>query len=112
MLIAAKSAHERRLPSGTLFNMRLTLLVAPAILFAAVSLTAQAPTSVESRVAAQNELFEQTWQQQLKLSPTQATAVGDYNFSDQRLWSSIHTFFSLVSSCTLAQYIVIPKANV
>ena len=63
--------------------MRLTLLVAPALLFAAVSLPAQVATSVDSRVAAQNALFEQVWQQQLKMNPTQATAVGDYRYNDQ-----------------------------
>jgi uncharacterized protein (DUF885 family) len=63
--------------------MRLSFLAAPTFLFAALSLTAQAPTSVESRIAAQNTLFEQTWQQQLKLNPTQATAVGDYRYNDQ-----------------------------
>ena len=63
--------------------MRLSFSAAPVLLFAALSLTGQAPTSVESRVAAQNALFEQTWQQQLKLNPTQATAVGDYRYNDQ-----------------------------
>lgn len=63
--------------------MRLSFVAAPALLFAVLSLTAQAPTSVESRIAAQNTLFEQTWQQQLKLNPTQATAVGDYRYNDQ-----------------------------
>ena len=69
--------------SDTLSTMRLSFLAAPTFLFAALSLTAQAPTSVESRIAAQNTLFEQTWQQQLKLNPTQATAVGDYRYNDQ-----------------------------
>ena len=63
--------------------MRKLLLAASAIIFAAASLPAQAPTSVESRLAAQNALFEQTWQQQLKMNPTQATAVGDYRYNDQ-----------------------------
>jgi len=63
--------------------MRKLLLAASALIFAAASLPAQAPTSVESRLAAQNALFEQTWQQQLKMNPTQATAVGDYRYNDQ-----------------------------
>ena len=63
--------------------MRKLLLAASAIIFAAASLPAQAPTSVESRLAAQNALFEQTWQLQLKMNPTQATAVGDYRYNDQ-----------------------------
>ena len=63
--------------------MRKLLLAASALIFAAASLPAQAPTSVESRLAAQNALFEQTWQLQLKMNPTQATAVGDYRYNDQ-----------------------------
>ena len=41
------------------------------------------PTSVQARLAAQNALFEESWQTNLKLSPTQATAVGDYRYNDQ-----------------------------
>lgn len=36
-----------------------------------------------ARLAAQNALFEESWQTQLKLSPTLATAVGDYRYNDQ-----------------------------
>ena len=79
---------------------------APALLFAALSLTAQAPASVESRVAAQNALFEQTWQQQLKLNPTQATAVGDYRYNDQL------GDWSLAASATRHQMDVDTLANV
>ncbi|HJQ37109.1 MAG TPA: DUF885 domain-containing protein [Thermoanaerobaculia bacterium] len=58
------------------------------LLFAliAVSLFAQekpAANSVESRLAAQNALFEESWQTNLKLSPTQATAVGDDRYNDK-----------------------------
>src|SRR5580693_5924701 len=63
--------------------MRQSLLAISTLFIAAVSLPAQAPTSVESRLAAQNALFEQTWQQQLKMNPTQATSVGDYRYNDQ-----------------------------
>ncbi len=43
---------------------------------------AQAP-SVASRLAAQNALFAESWQTNLKLAPTLATAVGDYRYNDQ-----------------------------
>ncbi len=39
--------------------------------------------SVAARLAAQNALFEESWQTNLKLSPTQATAVGDYRYNDK-----------------------------
>lgn len=41
------------------------------------------PASVETRLAAQNALFEESWQTELKLSPTRATAVGDYRYNDK-----------------------------
>src|SRR5579875_1461909 len=44
---------------------------------------AQASTSVADRLAAQNALFEESWQATLKMSPTLATAVGDYRYNDQ-----------------------------
>jgi uncharacterized protein (DUF885 family) len=44
---------------------------------------AQAPASVASRIAAQNALFDDSWQATLKMNPTLATAVGDYRYNDQ-----------------------------
>ena len=38
---------------------------------------------VAERLAAQNALFEDSWQTSLRLSPTLATAVGDYRYNDQ-----------------------------
>jgi uncharacterized protein (DUF885 family) len=65
--------------------MRITLVAASALFFAVVSpfVHAQGKPSVESRLAAQNALFEETWQTNLRLNPTQATAVGDYRYNDQ-----------------------------
>jgi uncharacterized protein (DUF885 family) len=65
--------------------MRPNLLVTSALFLAAVSpfLSAQASSSVESRLAAQNALFDDSWQASLKMSPLQATAVGDYRYNDQ-----------------------------
>src|ERR1700733_5859647 len=39
--------------------------------------------SVASRVAAQNALFEEQYQADLKASPQTATARGDYRYNDQ-----------------------------
>lgn len=55
------------------------LLVIPTIPLA----FSQAPASVESRIAAQNALFDEAWQAALKMSPMLATAVGDYRYNDQ-----------------------------
>ena len=65
--------------------MRLNLLAFSALLLvpAAPVALAQAPASVESRLAAQNALFDDAWQYALKMSPTLATAVGDYRYNDQ-----------------------------
>ncbi len=65
--------------------MRPILLAAPALILAALSpyVTAQAPASLASRLAAQNALFDDAWQASLRMNPTQATAVGDYRYNDQ-----------------------------
>jgi uncharacterized protein (DUF885 family) len=73
--------------------MRLSPLAAPALallsVYAHEQTAAQAPvqastqTSAEARLAAQNALFEQSWQTTLKLSPLLATNVGDYRYNDQ-----------------------------
>ena len=71
--------------SATLIGMRPRLLPISALFLAAVSQLAyaQTPASLESRLAAQNALFDDSWQTTLKMSPTLATAVGDYRYNDQ-----------------------------
>jgi uncharacterized protein (DUF885 family) len=44
---------------------------------------AAAPAAVESRVAAQNSLFEEYYQAELKAHPERATAFGDYRYNDR-----------------------------
>lgn len=68
--------------------MRTTSCVAPLVLCGLLlshAAVAQAPaqTPVADRLAAQNALFQEQWETNLKLSPTQATAVGDYRYNDQ-----------------------------
>jgi uncharacterized protein (DUF885 family) len=55
------------------------------VVFATFSGSPQAKPadSAEVRLAAQNALFEDFWQMNLKLNPTQATAVGDYRYNDK-----------------------------
>ena len=57
-------------------------LTACFCLSAATSLAAM-PPSVASRVAAQNTLFEEQYQSDLKVSPQTATSYGDYRYNDQ-----------------------------
>jgi uncharacterized protein (DUF885 family) len=61
-----------------------------ALIFAACSFSAAhgatpdaAPATVESRVAAQNSLFEEYYQSELKAHPERATAFGDYRYNDR-----------------------------
>jgi uncharacterized protein (DUF885 family) len=61
------------------FSLTATLCVS---LFALPCLAAPA-TSVASRVQAQNALFEEQYQSDLKVSPQTATARGDYRYNDQ-----------------------------
>src|ERR1051326_4153462 len=58
-----------------------TLFIASLVLIAAAALAAE--PSVEERLAKQNALFAESWQTNLKLNPTQATAVGDYRYNDK-----------------------------
>jgi uncharacterized protein (DUF885 family) len=61
--------------------MRLSLFAAPVLVL--VCLSSYAQSSVESRLAAQNALFTESWETTLKLSPLLATNVGDYRYNDQ-----------------------------
>jgi uncharacterized protein (DUF885 family) len=47
------------------------------------SAAAKAPEPVASRIAAQNALFEEQYQSDLKRHPERATAIGDYRYNDQ-----------------------------
>ncbi len=62
--------------------MRLPLFAA-ALLLPPLALSAQSSQPVADRLAAQNALFQESWQTELKLSPTLATALGDYRYNDQ-----------------------------
>src|SRR5580704_10085129 len=57
---------------------------AALIVAAAVSLHAQKPAdSVASRVAAQNAIFEEQYESDLRNFPERATAYGDYRYNDK-----------------------------
>jgi len=62
-------------------------IVFAALLVAVLgSLVAQTPAqqaSVAARIAAQNAIFEEQYQSDLKFSPQNATAYGDYRYNDQ-----------------------------
>lgn len=65
--------------------MRRVLLTVSLLALAAKYqfVSAQSSSSVASRIAQQNALFEEAWQTALKMNPTLATAVGDYRYNDQ-----------------------------
>jgi uncharacterized protein (DUF885 family) len=62
-----------------------TRLAVSALLLAVVSQGAfsQPTAPVAARLAAQNALFDESWQATLKMNPLLATAVGDYRYNDQ-----------------------------
>jgi uncharacterized protein (DUF885 family) len=64
-------------------NRTSALLVACCLLAACASLTITAPVSVEPRIAAQNALFEEYYEADLKAHPERATAYGDYRYNDR-----------------------------
>ncbi len=51
--------------------------------FAALAQSPAAAPDVTSRIAAQNALFEEFWQNGLRENPERATAVGDYRYNDR-----------------------------
>ena len=57
--------------------------IAAALLLSSTAVLAQVNTPMADRLAAQNALFEDSWQTTLKLSPLLATNVGDYRYNDQ-----------------------------
>ena len=64
---------------------RFLLVLISTLILAALSpfASAQGTDSVASRLAAQNALFNDAWQADLKMNPLRATAVGDYRYNDQ-----------------------------
>jgi uncharacterized protein (DUF885 family) len=73
-----------------------------ALIFAACGFSAAcgaapdaAPAALESRVAAQNSLFEEYYQSELKAHPERATAFGDYRYNDRLEEASLAAIKSL-----------------
>jgi uncharacterized protein (DUF885 family) len=66
----------------TFQDMRNTTLFA-LLMMCSFSAAAKAPEPLASRIAAQNALFEEQYQSDLKRHPERATAVGDYRYNDQ-----------------------------
>jgi uncharacterized protein (DUF885 family) len=62
--------------------MRNTNLFA-LLVICSFSAAAKAPEPAAARIAAQNALFEEQYQSDLKRHPERATAVGDYRYNDQ-----------------------------
>ena len=68
------------------FAMRtnyLVLLLACCLPFAAEGSAGDPHASVDSRIAAQNALFEEYYQSELETHPERATAYGDYRYNDR-----------------------------
>ena len=61
-----------------------TFRLAAALALVSLSAFAQDKSAdIAARLAAQNALFEESWQMNLKLAPTLATAIGDYRYNDK-----------------------------
>ena len=61
----------------------LAALALLAAVVASISLPGQTPASAADRVAAQNAIFEDQYQSDLRYSPERATAFGDYRYNDK-----------------------------
>jgi uncharacterized protein (DUF885 family) len=64
-------------------NVNSALIVAACGVITACATLAPKSSSVESRLAAQNALFEQQYQSDLKADPERATSYGDYRYNEQ-----------------------------
>src|SRR5579862_4956243 len=53
------------------------------LVVATVSVLAQNPKPVADRLAAQNALFDEQYESDLRNSPERATAFGDYRYNDK-----------------------------
>ena len=62
---------------------KMTSLLLALCCFAIEASFGAAPDSVESRVAAQNSLFEEYYESELRAHPERATAYGDYRYNDR-----------------------------
>jgi len=58
-------------------------LAALAVILCAISVFAQAPKSVADRLAAQNALFDEQYETDLRNFPERSTAFGDYRYNDR-----------------------------
>jgi uncharacterized protein (DUF885 family) len=79
-------ANVRRPCCASLRAMRATtsaLLAACCSLAACASLHGNAAVGVEPRIAAQNALFEEYYESDLRAHPERATAYGDYRYNDR-----------------------------
>jgi uncharacterized protein (DUF885 family) len=65
--------------------MRIVTLPAYGFIFgvACVAAAHGAPATLESRLAAQNALFEEQYQTDLENHPERATAIGDFRYNDR-----------------------------
>jgi uncharacterized protein (DUF885 family) len=64
-------------------HVYLTVLLACLSLLCCAPLGAKSPASLEERLAAQNALFDEYYETELKTHPEMATAYGDYRYNDQ-----------------------------
>jgi uncharacterized protein (DUF885 family) len=64
-------------------NLMRALVVATCCSVTACASLAPKPVTVESRLAAQNALFEEQYQSDLRADPERATSYGDYRYNDR-----------------------------
>jgi uncharacterized protein (DUF885 family) len=67
----------------TIYKMTAVIGLAAALIFAATPAFAQSAKPVAERLAAQNALFDEQYESDLKNSPERATSFGDYRYNDQ-----------------------------
>jgi uncharacterized protein (DUF885 family) len=83
------------------------------VVAAAVSLFAQNPKPVADRIAAQNAIFEEQYESDLRNFPERATAFGDYRYNDKLAEYSLPAIFQRekTNESFLSQLDAIPTAG-
>src|SRR5450755_2060717 len=81
--VAQLSRHRTVLTFGDMRNKSPGLVLAVCCGLAACASLNSTSASVESRLAAQNALFEEAYEYGLKTHPERATSYGDYRYNDR-----------------------------
>src|ERR1700693_4707333 len=94
-------------------HKRLTFVGVACVMAVAVSLHAQKSDTAAERVAAQNAIFEEQYETDLRNFPERATAYGDYRYNDKLADYSLDAIaqYHKTDEAVLARLEAIPRTG-